>query len=323
MAFEVILLHRMSWKGYDGLIYRFLKSCELFSVPIFMIIAFYLCANTLEEGNNERIKNRFIRLIIPQIGWAVVCWVVYVITDIVFAHKLSHNLMDLAIAIISGCRQNTNPSTWFQAVLILLTIIYCVIFKIFNKRKAWYVVYLTLVISVFIQQSGIYYDFFENMPYEINNTIGRIFEMMPYAALGLCLRHYQIFEQYIKKRYIVIAVSLFLFTAGFKITFPVFKGFFAGIYPVYMALWLFLIFLFLPFEKISFEIKPRILQLTKYTLGIYCAHRLVYGILDIVYELAEINPGSFLKCILVYITCYIMSYVMCLFPFEVFKKMVD
>ena len=154
MAFEVILLHRMSWKGYDNLFFRFLKECELFSVPVFMILAFYFSARTLEEGNKEKLKNRFIRLIIPQVGWAIVCWVVYLLTDIIFMHEISHLINDLFVAIVSGCRQNTNPSTWFQAVLILLTVIYCVTllfipslfkFNIYISIKHIYLLYMVII----------------------------------------------------------------------------------------------------------------------------------------------------------------------------------
>ena len=323
MAFEVILLHRMSWKGYDNFFFRFLKECELFSVPVFMILAFYFSAKTLEEGENEKLKNRFIRLIIPQVGWAIVCWVVYLLTDIIFMHEISHSINDLFVAIVSGCRQNTNPSTWFQAVLILLTVIYCLVFKLVDNKKAWVIVLFSFIASILIQLNGNYYRFFEDKPYELVNTIGRIFEMMPYAAVGLLLRHVELYERLKEKRYIVLLVSLVLFAIGFYLPFPDFEGFFAGLYPLYMAICLFVFFLFLPLQNISEKGKQTIMVLSRYTLGIYCAHRLVYGIIEIIYELTGINPGSFLKCIIVYVVCYVMSYIMCLFPFEVFKKMVD
>ena len=46
-----------------------------------------------------------------------------------------------------------------------------------------------------IQYDGSYYRFFEDKPYELANTIGRIFEMMPYAAVGLLLRHVELYER--------------------------------------------------------------------------------------------------------------------------------
>lgn len=322
MAFEVILLHRMSWKGYDSLFFAFLKRCELFSVPVFVIIAFYFCARTLEEGNKEKIRQRFIRLIIPQVGWAIICWVVYVLTDIIFAHQLNHNLMDLIIAIISGCRQDTNPSTWFQAVLIILTLIYCLIFR-FCGNKKWYVVYSTFMLALFIQWNGAYYDFFQQTPYEVANTIGRIFELMPFACVGILLSHYKIYTTLINKRIWILATSLLLFSLGFVISFPSFKGFFEGFFPLYMAICLFIFFLFLPTENIEGKSRNLIIQITRYTLGIYCAHRLVYGILDIVYELLGIDPGSFMKCIIVYLACYVMSYIMSIIPIRYLKEMVD
>lgn len=323
MALEVILLHRMSWKGYDNLIFRFLKNCELFSVPVFMIIAFYLSAKTIEEQDPEKVRNRFIRLIIPQVGWAIICWTVYVLTDIIFMHKLSHTLLDLLIAIISGCRQDTNPSTWFQCVLIILTAIYCLVFKLCKRETAWKCVYASFVVALLIQASGFYFDFFADKPYEIMNTIGRIFEVMPFASVGMILRHINVYEKLKDKRSIVIVASLVLFIIGFYIPFPQFKGFFEGLYPIYMGIMLFIFFLFLPLEDVTDKSRSIILQVTRYTLGIYCAHRLVYGIMEIIYELLGLNIPNFSRCLLTYLACYVMSFVFTLLPGNFFRKMVD
>ncbi len=323
MAFEVILVHRMSWSGYDGPVFSFLKSCELFSVPVFLIISFYLSASVIENGSDEKVKQRFIRLIIPQVGWAIVCWLVYVITDIVFMHVLDHGIMDLLIAIVSGCRQNTNPSTWFQAVLIILTVFYCLVFRLFNKSTAWIIVHLSVVFAMMIQADGRYYHFFEYQSYEVMNTIGRIFEVMPYAGLGLILKRIDIFERLKDRRYIAIVVSAFLFIGGFYFTFPQYEGFFAGFYPIYMGLFLFLIFLLLPLENVSSEMRKVIYHVTRFTLGVYCAHRLVYGIMDIVYELLHLEPKAFTRCIMTYLACYIMSVIMSKIPIRVFRRMVE
>lgn len=323
MAFEVILLHRMSWKGYDDLFFDFLKSCELFSVPVFVIIAFYFGAKTIESKDATRIGRRFVRLIIPQVGWALVCWIVYVLTDIIFMHHLDHSFSDLLIAIISGCRQNTNPSTWFQAVLILLTGFYCAAFKVLRNRHAWIFVVFSFLLALFIQFDGSYFRFFSDKPYELLNTIGRVFEIMPFAAVGLLLSHFKVYEKLMKRRYIVICLSLLMFFAGFHITFPNVEDFFGGIYPLYMALFLFLIFLFLPLEDIDDRYENVIQTASRFTLGIYCSHRLAYGILDIIYEITGITPGSFAKCLITYAVCYAVSYIVSLFPGKIFRNMVD
>lgn len=323
MAFEVILLHRMSWKGYDGPFFAFLKACELFSVPVFMIIAFYLSASMIESENQEKLRNRFIRLITPQIGWAIICWLVYAATDIIFAHHLSHSFSDLFWAIVSGCRQNTNPSTWFQCVLILLTFFYTLVFHFFDKRTGWIIVHLSVVFAFLVQYNGLYYAFFEDKSYELMNTIGRIFEIMPFAGLGMILKRIDVFGRMKGKRIVILAVAAFLFVIGFFLTFPKCNGFFAGIYPAYMAVMLFLFFLFLPLENVSFKMRRVIYHISRFTLGIYCAHRLVYSILDILYELAGIEPGSFMKCILVYLACYVMSLIVSLIPNKILKNMVE
>ena len=323
MAFEVILLHRMSWKGYDGLFFNFLKRCELFSVPVFMIIAFYFSTKAIEEQDPAKIRNRFIRLIIPQVGWAIICWIAYVLMDIVFMHQLSHNFMDLIIAIISGCRETVNPSTWFQCVLIILTAFYCFVFHVFDKKKAWIIVYVSFIVSLLIQFNGSYYDFFENTPYEVTNTIGRIFEVMPFTCIGMFLKHIEVYKLFENIRIPAIALCGLLFIVGFYIPFPQFKGFFAGPYTVYMSTLLFICFLLFPLENVKEKARNVIITVTRFTLGIYCAHRLVYGIMDVVYELIKIEPKNFSKCIITYLACYLMSLIMSMIPVGFIKKMVD
>jgi len=309
MAFEVILLHRCSWKGYDGFFFQFLKRCELFSVPVFMILAFYFSGKAIVD-KHENIKDRLIRIIIPQIGWAIICWTIHLFEDIVLAHKLQHNFMDLIIAILTGSRANVNPSTWFQMVLLLLTLIYFVIFKLFKKETAWIITYLTFIFALLVQMNGQYYYFFTNTTNELENTIGRIFEIMPFAATGLFFYHIDIINLLKKKRYLYFGIFLCLFIIGFYIPFPTFEGFFAGLYTIYMGICLFIIFALLPLEDVSDNTRNIILNITKYTLGIYCAHRLVYGILDVIYEILHISIGSFEKCVILYIACYIMSFIM-------------
>ena len=323
MAFEVILLHRMSWKGYESPFFQFLKACELFSVPVFVIISFYFSAKMIEQNDPAKMKERLIRLAIPQVGWAIICWIVYVLTDIIFMHDLQHNIADLLIAIISGCRQNTNPSTWFQAVLILLTCFYFLVFRLLDKKKAWFFVYLSIGIALFVQFDGSYFRFFETMPYELTNTIGRIFEIMPFAGIGLLLRHIGIYEVLKEKRIAAILISIVLFGLGFYLTFPSVEDFFGGFYPIYMAFFLFVIFLLLPLEKISGQTRKMILTASRFTLGIYCSHRLVYGIMEILYELCGISLRHFSKCLVTYLVCYIGSYIVSLIPNKFIKNMVD
>lgn len=310
MALEVILLHRCDWSGYDGCFFQFLKSCELFSVPVFVIISFYLSEKVFSSRDDERFMKRLIRILIPQVGWAVICWIVYVLTDIVFMHELSHGLGDLFWAIISGCRQSVNPSTWFQMVLLLLTVIYYGLFKMFRDDKVWYAVIASFFLALAVQASGFWYRLFEGSPYELNNTIGRIFEIMPYAALGLYLRHDEAKEKLLKSRYVNMAFLMALFAGGFFLPFPTFDGFFAGIYPIYMATWIFMFFLLLPLDQIGDGTYGLLKNASRFTLGIYCAHRIVFGILDIIYDILHLSVPSFSKCLLTYLACYVMSYVM-------------
>lgn len=324
MAMEVILLHRMSWKGYDGPFFNFLKSCELFSVPVFVIIAFYYSVGIFDKNDEVKLFKRLVRLIIPQVGWALICWVTYYLTDIVFLHKVNHTISDFLIAIVSGCRQNTNPSTWFQAVLILLTLYFALIFKVFKRKNAWMMVWVSMIVSLFIQHNGAYYELFINTNYELANTVGRLFEIMPFACAGMILKSLGVENiSTDKKRMAVIMLVLFFF-AGFKIPFPQFsKGFYDGFYPLYMGVILFVFFLFLPLDIDNTKLRTVFAYSTKFTLGIYCSHRLIYGILEIVYELLAINISSLSRCLVTYIVCYVLSLIMYQLPSKTIKNLVD
>ncbi len=323
MALEVLLVHRCDFSDYPNAVFHFLKIVGPRSVPIFFIISFYFSESLIVKNNLDKFKSRLLRLWIPQVGWAIICWLGYVVIEIVCMHYLQLNLYDLLLAIVFGCRNGVNQTMWFQLVMIILTVFYFYLFKLLGEKKGMIATYITFAIAIILQATGWNYDHLCNLTFELNNTVGNIFQMMPYACLGLWFKHFNIFERFKDKRVIICVIFTVLLFVGIAIPYPAFKGFFEGFDPMHMSICLFIIFLFLPLDDVSDRTRNIIMKATRYTLGVYAAHRLVYSYLDIIYDLLNISFGSFTKCIITYLVCYLVSWIIDRIPNKYIKGLVD
>ena len=129
LAFEVILGHFANWDEYDPrLVWPFRELVSL-AVACFVILSFYLMAKSFLIRDKQMMKKRLIRLLIPQIGWAIIYYVIYALIDLFMNKGLHSGPMDFFWQLLTGHSRYLNPSMWYQVDIIIVTVIFYFIFS--------------------------------------------------------------------------------------------------------------------------------------------------------------------------------------------------
>lgn len=178
-----------------------------------------------------------------------------------------------------------------------------------------------------MQYSGVNERLFVNCRYEIMYPAGRLIEMIPYAVTGYFVSKSRIMTKIKQYRFEAIlgAVGIILLTKSFDV-FQEPPGFFyQGVSHIFISFAIFLLFYALPLDGLPQWFNTVVSYLTKYTLGIYCMHRMVAAVLNkLVYNRAGItNANSFAECIFLYIVCYMIAFTIDKIPYKVFSKAVN
>lgn len=328
MTFEVILCHYWTYVDIKNMPFylKFFDVFRLLAVPVFMIMSFYFfCEKNYICQNKHNIKRRLARLIIPYVVWGVIYYLCYTLIEMAYNIKLLNGISDLGWQLFLGCSRNLNPPLWFQADLIILTLLFWGISRLMSIDKSVNVIFGLIVISLFVQYSGINYRFFGELEYESRYTCGRIFEMIPFACIGLIISYYKIEKKLYRVRRTCIMLSICFL--ALLIRFPIFSDVdlqftYAGLNVICAASFVVLIFLLIPFHRLPLIVLNCIRGGVKYTAGIYYLH---YGIGKIVMSfLSEIGfqKGTFMQCMLILIICYIISFIIFQMPFKICKQLV-
>ena len=314
MCFGVILAHCWKHKGYDSLLFLPFKEIQTLAAPVFMLLSFYFLAERFLSPDESFLKKRMLRLLIPQIGWALIYWLVYLLLEPV-------PLNELFWQILTGHSAVLNATMWFQFDLIVLTLLFFLLFSFRNEKFSTILLICISFLCLILQHSGINYRLFSDLRFELSYPLGRLVEMLPYATIGFLLKHCRMTDTLKKYRYPVLIASLLLFTLPYLMSFPSAKGFgYAGITLLYLVILSFFITELLPFEMLPETIKKGMLPLCCHTLGIYCCHRLIHALVS---RFLGYSPSSFLYCILLYILCYLFCSLLSLIPSKTIKKLVD
>lgn len=304
MCFEVILCHFWT-SSASGILVPFSRLKGL-AVPVFMFLAFYFTKQTyLTSDDQTRIK-RIRRLSYPQIVWAIVYWLFFLIL------QRSVGIKDLLWQILTGHCRRLNPTMWFQSVLIALSFLFFLVFRLLSDKKGLVLLFTITLFSLWFQYSGFNSRIFSHLRYELKYPLGRLFEMIPYATLGFSIAYYNVFERLNKNR-IVYLVLFGIMSALFVLysrVVPKAPGF--GYSNGVNLLTVFFITGFaylLPFDKVPPKIQAILLFITKYTLGIYCMHRLIGVSLKHVLIGSGLEINGFLLSILIYLFAFVASFI--------------
>lgn len=269
-----------------------LDKYRLIAVPVFMLMSFMLFDMSAIENEPGKIFKRLKRLTTPIIFWVITYYVVY--TFISFFREISnfHGISDLFWQLLFG--HSYNLTLWFQFDLIVLTIIFYIIYQIMPLELRSTVVTITVIIAIYLQNSGINGHMFDGLIWPdtifgvyfnksyVVNPIGRILEMLPFAAVGLLFDYNSLKTILQKHRRKAVVICIFILATLFSVQiFTEPDGFaYAGLYYLCAAFTTVILFLALPFERLPQGAKKVINSTSQYTMGVYFMHEMIIFMFD-------------------------------------------
>lgn len=311
MCFLVILSHFYNSTNTQG-IPEYLEQIERYAAPIFMLLSFIFSYDILETHQKAKICKRFERLLIPQIGWAIIYWIIYFTIDLIWKLELEHGFSDLIWQIFCGHSLQLNASMWYQIDLIYLTLLFLIVIIVFKKMHKKILCILCLF-ALFAQYSGINM-IFDNYRFELKYPLGRFLEMLPLAVTGFMISSTGLLNN-LKENKLIVAISSFSIIILIK-KYEVFSyiiGYgYSGIEMIVVSCAFVSLFYIVPFSKLNKSAKVIIGFITKYTLGIYCMHRLIGTLLNIAIirlNWSILKPNSFTECVFIYIISFMFSHI--------------
>ncbi len=347
-SFVVITCHYwLSTRGGEALcLSNFIEKCfssiRSSAVPVFFIISFLLTTKLFHSPDFSNTTKRFFRLFYPSIMWGLIYFVSYWIIDvfigqfifsseIIEKHKIP--LTDLLWQIALGSDRYLNPALWYMYDLIIVMFLFLAIFR-FQRKYALEILSILGISSLFLQYTGLNFKVISPLRYEMCDTLGRIVEMIPYAIIGLVigLKVNNLTAFVDKSRIIKIAVVFTIFIV-FYLLISVLRGHYsaAGFYYqgikliTISSLVFFFVYKFVNIERYFPFFKGPIRFLAKYSLGVYCLHFAVGKywnlFLDVVQK-SELKYTIF-DCIVIYLICLVLSYVISKIPSKFARMLVE
>ena len=251
-----------------------------FHVPTFMIMSFYFYYNTLKIKNIKKIKQRYQRILIPYIIWPIF---IFIFNNILF--KLSGFslygkkllIKDLVLQLIFG--SNYHYIFYYQFNLIFITILFNIISFLFYNNFI-ILLQILLIIAYIFQYSYWNFYIFIHYSFVIQFSLGSIFELLPFAVVGVTLSYLGLFTMLKKFKVLVILfIGVIIF---FILEFDIFvriKGFwYPGILLNVGGICIFILFSLFSFQN---RILIFILKIiSKFTGGIYYIHFIFFFLLS-------------------------------------------
>ena len=276
-----------------------------FHVPTFMIMSFYFYYKTLKTKNITKIKERFQRITIPYIIWAIF---IFIFNNIFFKlfgfsiYKKKLLIKELVLQLIFGTKYHF--IFYYQFNLILVTILLNIISFLFHKYFI-FIFQILLIIAYLFQYTYWNFLIFEKYSFLVRYSLGNILELLPFAVTGVTLCYLDIVTK-LKKLKILTILTIFYIGVilFFILEFDIFvriKGFwFPGILLNIGGICIFILFSLFSFQnkKIIFLLKI----ITKFTGGIYYIHMLFYH--SLIQKFLFIQKRTIYGSIFIY-TCYL------------------
>ena len=271
----VVIIHTSKTKNK---IIKELLFKKRFHVPTFTVISFYFLFPIISTRNIEKIKQRFIRLLMPYIIIPLIIWIFNNIVYYFFhINRLRRKLffINLFNQFILG--RDFHGIFWYQFNILFITLLFFIISFIF-KNIFLINLKIFLLIAYIFQYSGNNVKLFSRYNSNIRYSIGNIIEMIPFAVVGLSIGSMKIIEKLERKKfyYIFFSFSLISFFYKYKVFINLKGFFFPGLINNIGAILLFIIFSLLPFSSLQNNRFFYLLKnISNYTGGIYYFHPII------------------------------------------------
>lgn len=311
MCFEVLVCHFLPDNGIP--IWQLaLVQIRTSAVPVFMVLSFLLCRNSLVCGDRKALGKRLKRVLWPQISWAMVYYIGCVLLRVLDG-ETPMGLDTLLWQLATGSSEQLNPAMWFQLDLFILTVVFSLLFFAVNRRAGTCILLAIGALCLGLQYSRFNYHLFTPFRPEIQYSIGRLVEVWPFAAAGCCLFQPGVLA-WMKRHWVPGCLGgLLLCGVALVLKRPctIFDSFgYAGFHILLVALGLTVLFWSLPLEKLGNRVTGLIERLSRYTLGIYCMHMLVAKVFDLILKRTTLPRQGFWFCVAVFAFAYLVCYLL-------------
>ncbi len=325
MCFRIVVGHLGEVPKPASAILQVFYAISSEAVPIFMMIAFYFAEKGVISKSPSYAKKRLDRIAWPHIGWAIIYFAVYKLFSLFMSMGETWQwnrlvLKDLGKQLLIGTP--INPSMWFQVVLFWITVFYILFFWLLPQKGGIMLITGSAFLALFMQYSGLNYKICSDLGIG-SHTVGRVCEMIPYAALGFGIAYYRVLDKLSRHRVIamvgIVGLGLLIkiLPDGMEI-----KGFdYGGIHILLISLCLLLLAYLAPLHMLPQKLKRVLLFISRYTLGIYCGHRLLGTIFEILGGYLGVEISSYLLCITIYVMLFILGFLADKSPFKLVKNL--
>lgn len=286
---------------------------QSYHVAVFMLLSFILCGHYFLEPNKELIVKRILRILIPFVVWGILSYLL----ALVF-WKLDISV--LGWQLLGG--HSINTALWFLITALIISCLFWLIRLIPSKKVFITIIILLGIVSFVFQYTGLNYKMFSEIRYELEYPLGRIFEMIPYASLGVVLSLFvpKIVNLKFKLQLIIfldVALCLVAFCVlNYYLKFEGPQGFdYSGI-PMFFAAFLLVTTAFT--NPINFVTNDKVLNVVKwvtsFTMGVFCMHVIFGRFVEYIFVSLNWPVHNVLVALTTYIVCYLIAFCIHLIP---------
>ena len=309
ICFSIIIIHFLNNEEKNKIFMKFIFHCYPFYVPTFFLISFYFSYNIISSKNIKKIKERFIKILVPYIIWPLFLWILTITLNyksIKFNYEIIRSIyMQLLIGYYFY------RVFWFQFDLIIITIFILIVRFSFNN----YLICLRIIGPCLFFINEYYYNSL-NIYNDLIGSIRPLLISFIYSLTGFFLGHRFIIKklQNIKFIAFILIIPAFILIYYNKKLIEISISVNVLIVDI-VIICLFICFALIPFELFKKDIIYRIVkQLTSYTGGIYYIHVGVKRTLSTYYKI--LSFGDFKSCAI----NYLISYFICFVGSTIFQK---
>ena len=276
-------------------------------VPSFFIMSFYFTCHNLLSLNPKKILNRFVRLLIPYIGWPIIILQINRKYNQKFRTKLPDSIEALKLQLYWG--KGYIGQFWFQWDLMATTLLFLLIIFIFRKN-CLFVLILILILFYYFQYSGNYFQ--KYLPLQKNNihTILRMFEMVPLGVTGFIIGYFNIINKINKYKFQTLVISYITYhiVNNYQLFRKVKISLYSGIEFNIKSICAIFIFSLFPSDKITDKYLQKVFNLlANYSAGPFYLHISIRNYCNKFID--EIKNKTFLGTVYNFLICYSISVV--------------
>jgi hypothetical protein len=296
LSFFIVVVHAFNKYYARSKILLFPFNALFYYIPTFFVISFFFNYKTFVRKNLDKIKERFLRILIPYYIWPTIFFIRYHSFNYLNGIIESDKLKNLYYQYLIG--DGFHGVFWFLFNLIFISLLFIIIIFLFKTNYLLIIIIIGIILSVF-EYSGYISQFFSNYNHPILHSVKPLSSSFIYSISGFFFGFFNILDYF--KNFRIKVISIFLFS--FFLIIGSQNLFLIKYYIIridFVSIGLFLIFALFPFDKIKYNFIISIIkQITSYTRGVYYLHPEIHSIFK--YNLKVIKNRELKGCIVNYI----------------------